>query len=88
MLACFVHKDNKDLTSKPTKLPPGKSRKDATKDKKRANKEVRAVAKLDRPVAENSQERYGDIDHQIKKAMCKGCNPLRRRLLLTRSLLR
>ena len=72
MLACFVHKDNKDLTSKPTKLPPGKSRKDARKDKKRANKEERAVAKLNRPVAENSRERYGNVDHQIKKAKVQG----------------
>ena len=67
MFACFVHIDNKDLSSKPTKLLPGKSRKDARKDKKRANKEERAVAKLNRPVAENSRERYGDVDHQIKK---------------------
>ena len=24
MLACLVHKDNKDISSKPTKLPPGR----------------------------------------------------------------
>ena len=72
MLACFVHKDYKDLSSKPTKLPPDKSRKDARKDKQRANKEERAVAKLDHPVAENSRERYGDVDHQIKKAKVQG----------------
>ena len=72
MLACFVHKDNKDLSSKPTKLPPGKSCRDARKDKKRAKEEEHAVAKLDLPVAENSRERYGGIDHQIKKAKVQG----------------
>jgi hypothetical protein len=36
MLACLVHKDNKDISSKPTKLPPGHSRKDACKAKDQA----------------------------------------------------
>jgi hypothetical protein len=40
---------------------------------KPVNKEERAVAKLDPPVAENSRERYGDVDHhQINKAKVQG----------------
>ena len=45
MLACLVHKDNKDISSKPTKLPPGRSRKDARKAKDQAVAEERTMAK-------------------------------------------
>ncbi len=68
MLACFVHKENKDLSSRPTKLPPGKSQKNARKEKRRAIKGERSVAKLNHLVASNSHERYGNVDHQINKA--------------------
>ncbi len=69
MLACFVHKENKDLSSRLTKLPQGKTQKNARKGKRRVIKEVRSVAKeLYHLVAWNGQERYGNIDHQIKKA--------------------
>jgi hypothetical protein len=71
--ACmFRSQKHQDLSSKSTKLPPGKSCKDGRKDNKRANKQEHAVAKLDCPVAENSQERYGNINHQIKKAKVQG----------------
>ena len=68
MLASFIHKENNDLSSKPTKLPPGKSQKNARNKKRRAIEEECSVVKLDPLVALNSQERYGEVHHQIKKA--------------------
>jgi hypothetical protein len=74
MLACLVHKDNKDISSGPTKLPPGRSRVDARKEKGRAISEERSKAKAERPVpaAQSAQERYGEVDHAIKKARVEG----------------
>ena len=70
MLACLVHKDNKDISSRTTNLPPGWSRIAARKEKERAILEGRAKAKIDHPIP--AQETYGDIDHAIKKAKVEG----------------
>ena len=70
MLACLVHKDNKDISSHPTNLPPGRSRIAARKEKERAILEERAKAKMDCPVP--TQETYGDIKIAIKKAKIEG----------------
>ena len=51
MLACLVYKDNKDISCRSTKLPPGRSCKDAPKEKARAIVDDQAKAKLDCPVA-------------------------------------
>ena len=59
----FFHKDNKDISSNPTTLPAGGTRKDLRKQKQVELKDERVAAKTDCPV-----EKYGDIDHQIKKA--------------------
>jgi hypothetical protein len=72
MLACLVHKNNKDVSCHPTKLSPGGSRKDLRKEKKHAISKERAKAKADRPIP--IQETYGDIDHAIKKAKVEGMN--------------
>jgi hypothetical protein len=72
MLACLVHKDNKDISSKPTKLAPGRSWKNAHQEKESAVAEQRAKAKAERPVPLNTHERYGDVDHAIKKARVAG----------------
>ena len=72
MLACLVHKDNKDLSCHPTKLPPGRTRKELRKDKKRDVTEERANARLDRPTP--TQGTYGDFDRAIKKAKMEGMN--------------
>ncbi len=66
MLASLVHKDNKDISSRPTKLPPGRSRMDARKEKEHAISVERGKAKMDRPVP--VQETYGDVDVAVKKA--------------------
>ncbi len=74
MLACLVHKDNKDISSCPTMLPPGRSCVDARKEKGRAILEERSKVKAEHPVpaAQSAQERYGDINHAIKKARVEG----------------
>jgi hypothetical protein len=72
MLACLVHKDNKDVSCHPKKLPPGRSCKDLQKGKERAISEERAKAKADHPIP--IQETYGDVDCAIKKAKMEGMN--------------
>ena len=62
LLCCLVHKDCKNINTKPCEQPPGKSWKASRKEKTRAIELERSVAKLDRPV-----EKYGDVDHQPKK---------------------
>jgi hypothetical protein len=56
------------------KLPPGRLCVDARKEKGRDISEERSKAKAERPVpaAQSAQERYGDVDHAIKKARVEG----------------
>ena len=67
ILSIFVHKDNKDISSTPTRLPPGDSRKEARKKKAEMISDERAAAKAARPV-----EKYGDVDHEMKKVRVDG----------------
>ena len=71
MLACFVHKSNPDLNINPKAAPTGATGELGRKVKKTALEEVCAVAKAARPV-EKGVEKYGDVDHQIKKARVDG----------------
>ena len=71
MIACFMHKSNPDLNIDPKAAPPGATRESGRKVKKAALEEVRAVGKAARPV-EKGVEKYGDVDHQIKKARVDG----------------
>jgi hypothetical protein len=66
MLAIFVHKDNKDILSMPTRLPPGDMREEICKEKEQALSDKQATAKAKRPVT------HGDVDHQIKMAQVTG----------------
>ncbi len=70
MLACLVHKDNTDISLRPTKLPPVRSRMDARKEKERTILVEQGKAKMDHPVP--AQETYGDVDVAIKKAKVEG----------------
>jgi len=69
MLCCFIHKDCKDLSTQPTELPAGHTRKQA-----RANS--RAVLAKEREESKAEQivggERYGDVEHQLKKVRVVG----------------
>jgi hypothetical protein len=67
ILTVLVHKDNKDISSSPTRLPAGDTRDSARKKKEKELAEVRRAAKADRPV-----EKYGDVDHQMKKVRIDG----------------
>ena len=67
MLTIFVHKDNKDISSNPTALPAGDTRKSIRANKEHEIREERSAAKAARPI-----EKYGDVDHQIKKARVDG----------------
>mgnify|MGYP006195510059 FL=1 len=67
ILSCLIHKDNKDISTKPTEQPPGHSCIEARGRKEKALEVERAVAKADRPV-----EKYGDVDHQLKKIRVEG----------------
>ncbi len=67
ILSCLIHKDNKDITTRPTQQPPGHLRVEARGRKEKALKGKCAVTKADHPV-----EKYGDVDHQIKKIRVEG----------------
>ena len=71
ILFCLVHKENKDITTKPTHQPSasGHTRIEARGRKEKALEVERAVAKADRPVP---VEKYGDVDHQLKKIRVEG----------------
>ncbi len=62
ILSCLVHKENKDITTKPMTQPPGHMCVEVRGRKEKALKDEGAAAKVDRLV-----EKYGDVDHQIKK---------------------
>ena len=60
-----------DLNINPKAASAGATRELGRKVKKAALDEVCAVAKADRPVGKDVQK-YGDVDHQIKKARVDG----------------
>ena len=75
MLACLVHKSNPDLNIDPKAAPAGATRESGRKVKKAGLKEVRVVAKANRSVGkgvEKGVEKYGDVNHQLKKARVDG----------------
>jgi len=69
MLCCFVHKDCKDISNQPTTLPAGGTRKDIRANSREVLGKERRIAKEDRIVG---GERYGDVEHQLKKARVVG----------------
>jgi len=69
MLCCFVHKDCKDLSTRPTELPAGHTRKEARANSRAVLAREREEAKAERIVG---GERYGDVEHTMKKARVVG----------------
>ena len=69
MLCCFVHKDCKDLSTRPTELPAGNTRKEARANSRAALAKEREESKAERIVG---GERYGDVEHTMKKARVVG----------------
>ena len=70
MLCCFVHKDCKDISTRPTELPAGNTRKDARANSRAVLAKEREQVKADRIVG--GGERYVDVEHQLKKARVVG----------------
>ena len=69
MLCCFVRKDCKDLSTRPTELPAGHTRKEARANSRAVLARERAESKAEQIVG---GERYGDVKHQLKKARVVG----------------
>ena len=69
MLCCFVHKDCKDLSKRPTELPAGHNRKEVRANSRAVLAKEREESKVERIVG---GERYGDVEHQLKKARVVG----------------
>jgi hypothetical protein len=69
MLCCFVHKDCKDLSTRPTELPAGHTRKEARTNSRAVLAKERKESKAERIIG---GERYGDVEHQLKKVRVVG----------------
>ena len=69
MLCCFVHKDCKDLSTRPTELPAGHTQKEARANSRAVLAKEREESKAERIVG---GERYGDVEHTMKKARVVG----------------
>jgi hypothetical protein len=67
MLCCLVCKDCKDTNMRPMELPASHTQATARENSRRVLAGDRAEAKAQRPV-----ERYGNVDHQLKKARVVG----------------
>jgi len=78
ILSVLVHKDNKDISTKPTKQPPGPTRTLLRENKTKETAKERSAAKAQRPITAAQPdgtvvvEKYGDVDHQSKKAKVDG----------------
>jgi hypothetical protein len=67
LFCCLVHKDCKDFNTKPFEQPPGNTRVAERVSKTKAIGDEHTVAQSERAV-----ERYGDIDHHLKKVRLRG----------------
>jgi hypothetical protein len=78
ILSVLVHKDNKDLSTRPTKQPPGPTHVAEREKKTKETENERSAAKAQRPIGvvqpdgTVAVEKYGDVDHQSKKATVDG----------------
>ena len=69
---------NKDISTKPTKQPPGPMRDTVRVNKTKETAKERSAAKAQRPIAvvqpngTVAVEKYGDVDHQSKKTKVGG----------------
>ena len=72
MLCCFVHKDCKDLSTRPTELPAGNTRKEARANSRVALAKEREESKAEWFIGGVGGEQYGDVEHTMKKARVVG----------------
>jgi hypothetical protein len=67
ILSCLVHKENKDIWTKPTEQRAGRTRESICDERNRDIAEERAVVRAEQPM-----ERHGDVKHQMKKMRVEG----------------
>jgi hypothetical protein len=78
LLSALVHKDIKDISTKPTKLPTGSTRKVIRETLSQSVAKEHSTAKAQRNIlitqADGTEvvEKYGDVDHMAKKAKVDG----------------
>jgi hypothetical protein len=78
VLSLLVHKDNKDISTKPTMLPPGPTLKMVREKSKQIIMEERTAAKLNHPVEDvcadglARTENLGDVERDTKRAQVDG----------------
>ena len=78
ILSVLVHKDNKDLSTRLTKQPSGPTRDAEREIKTKETAKERSAVKAQRPIEVVQPdgtvvvEKYGDVDHQSKKAKVDG----------------
>jgi hypothetical protein len=77
ILSVLVHKNNKDISTQPTKLPPGPTRKEVREKSRKTTETERANAKLTRPlevVIDGSTRTVtlGDVERDAKMAQVDG----------------
>ena len=77
ILSVLIHKDNKDISTQPTKLPQGPMRKDIRKVTKRTVEQERATARVQRLASGSVGDvsivsDKDDVDQQAKKAKIDG----------------
>jgi hypothetical protein len=78
ILSVLVHKDNKDLSTRLAKQTPGPTREAVREKKTKETAKERSAAKAQRPIrivqpdGTVAVEKYGDVDHQSKKAKVDG----------------
>ena len=78
LLSVLVHKDNKDLSTRPAKQPSGPTRAAVRGKKKEETENERSAVKAQRPIGvvqpdgTVAVEKYSDVDLQPKKAKVDG----------------
>ena len=74
ILSCVVHKDNKDLSTSPSNLPAGQSRKGIRENERSSVEKERSTERNNRDVElvqsdiSVRTEKYGDVEHRAKQA--------------------
>jgi hypothetical protein len=76
-LSVLVHKNNKDILTQPTKLPPGPTQKEVREKSRKTIEKERAAAKLTRPTevvidGAGRTVTLGDVEHDAKIAQVDG----------------
>ena len=72
ILSCLVHKESKDISTKPTKQGPGRLQEAVREERNRDIAEERAVIQAAEWLGGSAVENNFDLDHQMKKMRVEG----------------